>query len=102
MYRDNRLTTPSTDSPLTGDTHRFPSLRFYGEEFVFNTASGMFYRVSPTAGFLLHALDHGADPTELPGLLEQRYGISPTVSLRDVELLLNDLIAMGIIEQLSE
>lgn len=102
MYRDNTLSYSTPDSPADKEKHRFPSLRFYGDEFVFNTASGMFYRISPTAGFLLHALDHGAEPAELPALLEKRYGISPVTALRDAELLLNDLIAMGIIEQLSE
>lgn len=94
------MATPS-DPAITGEAHRYPSLRFYGEEFVFNTASGMFYRISPTAGFLLQALDQGAEPHELAGMLQTRYDIGRNAALRDVELLLNDLTAMGIIEQLS-
>jgi hypothetical protein len=30
-----------------------PKFRFYGDQFVLDTVSGNFYRVTPTAGFIL-------------------------------------------------
>jgi hypothetical protein len=80
---------------------RKPStLRFYGDEFVFDTVSGMFYRVSPTASFILHSLHAGAGVDELANLLQTRYGIDRATAVRDVELLLNDLAALEPLGQL--
>ncbi len=75
-----------------------PILRFYGDEFVFNTTSGMFYRVTATAGFLLRNLVAGAKDDQLVTLLQERYGIDRTTAIRDVELLLNNLIELGVID----
>lgn len=73
-------------------------LRFYGDSFVLNTASGMFYRMSPTADYLLRALDAGARTADFPKLLIQRYQVDPATAMRDTELLLNQFIALGLID----
>lgn len=70
------------------------SLQFYGDEFVFDRVSGLFYRVSPTAGFLLRSLDSGAEPAELPKLLQSRYRLDSATANRDVALFLNDLATL--------
>lgn len=77
---------------------RKPStLRFYGDEFVFDTVSGMFYRVSPAASFILHSLHAGAGIDELANMLQTHYGIDRATAMRDVELLLNDLAALELL-----
>jgi hypothetical protein len=70
------------------------SLRFYGDEFIFDTVSGMFYRVSPTASFILRSLECGVDPGKLAESVRQRYGVPQAAALRDIELLRNDLTAI--------
>lgn len=75
------------------------SLRFYGDEFIFDTVSGMFYRVSPTASFILRSLDAGIEPNKLADVVQQRYQIDRAAAVRDIELLRNDLAA---IESLSQ
>lgn len=74
-------------------------LRFYGDEFVFDTVSGMFYRVSPTTSFILHSLEAGAEADQLPALLRARYGIDQSAATRDVELFFNDLAALELVGQ---
>ncbi|MBS0517117.1 MAG: PqqD family protein, partial [Proteobacteria bacterium] len=78
--------------------HRRASLRFYGDEFVFDTVSGMFYRISPTASFILRSLDAGTAPDKLADEVQQRYHIDRAAAVRDIELLRNDFAA---IESLS-
>lgn len=70
------------------------TLRFYGEEFLFDTASGMFYRLSPTAAFIVRSLMDGADVCGLIDIMQKRYGIERVTASRDIELLLNDLTAI--------
>lgn len=67
------------------------TLRFYGDEFIFDTVSGMFYRVSPTASFILRSLDAGTEPGKLADDVQERYGITRAAAVRDIELLRNDL-----------
>jgi hypothetical protein len=81
------LRTP--ERPQTSST-----LKFYGDEFVFDTVSGMFYRLNPTACFILRALDSGTAIDALPALLEKQYGLDRATALRDVALFLNDLAAL--------
>lgn len=84
-------------APITPDAplKQTPStLRFYGDQFVFDTVSGMFYRMNPTACFILRALDAGLDSHELPELLRSRYTLDVSTATRDVELFLNDLAAL--------
>lgn len=77
--------------------HDIPKLRFYGDEFVFNPASGMCYRITATAGFLLQNLMDGADDDDLVNLIQEKYTIDRTTAVRDVELLLNNLTELGVI-----
>ena len=67
------------------------TLRFYGDEFVFDTVSGMFYVVSRSAGFIFRALDAGTQPDKLADEVQQRYGITKSVAVRDIEYLLGNL-----------
>jgi Coenzyme PQQ synthesis protein D (PqqD) len=64
---------------------RVPKFRFYGEEFVLDTVSGNFYRVTPTAAFILRALSDGRDDTELAGIVERQFGIDHAKAIRDIE-----------------
>jgi hypothetical protein len=57
----------------------------------------MFYRISPTAAFVLRAMDDGASREDLPDLLAKQYGIDRTRAIRDAELFLNELTARGLI-----
>ncbi len=77
-----------------GPRKKTMNLRFYGDGFIFDTMSGMFYRISPTASFILRALDSGADPGKLADDVQQRYGIDRAAAVRDIELLRNDLTAI--------
>jgi predicted RNA-binding Zn-ribbon protein involved in translation (DUF1610 family) len=81
--------TPDTQLKQTPST-----LRFYGDQFVFDTVSGMFYRMNPTACFILRALDAGVDSHELPALLRSNYTLDASTATRDVELFLNNLAAL--------
>jgi hypothetical protein len=73
-------------------------LRFFGEEFVLDTVSGLFYRLTPAAHFVLRAHERGVRFQQFPGLLRQRYGIDPASATRDVELLLNQMASMGLLD----
>lgn len=75
------------------------TIRFYGDEFIFDTASGMFYRISPTASFILRALQAGTQPDKLADEIQGRYGISRAAAVRDIELLRNDLAGIEALEQ---
>jgi hypothetical protein len=54
----------------------------------------MFYRMNPTACFILRALDAGVDSHELPALLRANYTLDAATATRDVELFLNNLAAL--------
>lgn len=71
------------------------NLKFYGEEFIFDTASGMFYRVNPTAGFILRALQTGVEADKLVEQVQARYNVTRAAAVRDIELLRNDLGSLG-------
>jgi len=74
-------------------------LVFYEDSFVFDSVSGMFYRLNPTAAFVLRAMDDGTRPNQLPELLQSRYGIAHKSAVRDAELFLNELAALGLFEE---
>jgi len=57
----------------------------------------MFYRISPTAAFVLRAIEAGASRDDLPDLLARQYDIDQARAMRDVELFLNDLGVLGLI-----
>lgn len=66
-------------------------LAFYEDSFVFDTVSGLFYRLNPTAAFVLRAIVDGTKPSEVPELLQRRYGIDRKAAVRDAELFLNEI-----------
>lgn len=66
-----------------------------------NVASGMFYRLSPAADFLLRALDDGARIDQFPDLIVRRYGVDRATAVRDSELLLNQFTALGLLESFA-
>ena len=79
--------------------HRISALRFYEGEFVLNAVSGLFYRLTPAAGYLLRSLEAGVEIEQLAALIQTHYGVEHKTAVRDVELLLNQLAALGLFEQ---
>jgi hypothetical protein len=77
---------------------RSSRFRFYGDRFLLDTISGSFFRVTPTAGFILRALIDGKDQAELADIVEHRFGVDHSRAIRDVELFLSELRSLGIIE----
>jgi hypothetical protein len=69
-------------------------LRYYGDEFVFDTVSGMFFRLSPTGSFVLRSLEAGVRPDDLPAAVAARFKVDRITAARDIELFLNDLAAL--------
>lgn len=88
------LAKVETKPPETSPKQTASTLRFYGDEFVFDIVSGMFYRMNRTACFILRALDVGANVRDLPKMLQSRYGLDRATATRDVELFLNDLASL--------
>lgn len=72
------------------------SLRFYGDEFVFNTRSGLCFRITPTAAFILRSLIAGTQEEQLIELIQSRYEVDRKTAVRDTELLLNNLTELGL------
>ncbi len=86
------LSAGSVNRSGNGSAKRLPlTLRFYGDEFVFDTVSGMFYVISRTAGFIFRALDAGTQPDKLADEVQKRYGITRSEAVRDIEHLLDNL-----------
>lgn len=77
---------------------RISKLRFYGDQFVLDTVSGRFYRLTPMAGFVLKALIEGGDDDELAKIVEKRFGTRHAKATRDVELFLSELRSLELIE----
>jgi len=75
--------------------------RFYGAQFLLDTVSGKFYRITPTAAFILRALIDGKNNVQLTEMVERRYGVDRARAGRDVELFLAELRSLGIIENSS-
>ena len=74
-----------------------PPMKYFGTEFVLNTASGAFYRVTPTAILLLKSMEAGADSHALVALIQKECGVDRITAVRDVELLINELTVRGIL-----
>lgn len=83
---------------ISNKVHKTAKLRFYGDEFVFNTTSGMFYRITSSAGFLLQNIINGVEDDQLVTLFQEHYDIDRTTAIQDVELLLNNLTELGVID----
>jgi hypothetical protein len=98
MSESKRIKTgPSVQSP-----HRLPVLRFYRGGFVLDTASGMFYRLTPAADYLLRSYDAGMEVREFAQLIQERYGLDHASAVRDVELLLNQFVGPGLLDTQAE
>ncbi|MFW5331166.1 PqqD family protein [Hydrogenophaga sp. ZJX-1] len=98
MNKKNGQTTVTADpgQTVSRDSRR---LQFFGEEFVLDTVSGLFYRLSPAAHLVLQAHEQGLQSPQFPELLTQHYGIDPASAVRDVELLLNQMTSLGLLHQ---
>lgn len=79
-------------------SRRLPVLRFYRGGFVLDTASGMFYRLTPAADYLLRSYDAGMEVRQFPQLIQERYGLDHASAVRDVELLLNQFVGPGLLD----
>ncbi|MCK9908150.1 PqqD family protein [Microbacteriaceae bacterium K1510] len=87
------------NSPPAGDGEDPATrYRFYGDQFVLDTLSGNFYRVTPTAGFILRRLVAGRKPGELVNVVADHFKIDRARALRDVEMFMSELRSLGIIE----
>jgi hypothetical protein len=80
---------------------RAARFRFYGDQFLLDTVTGKFYRVTPTAGFILRALIDGTDSDALAGIIEKRFGVDRARAVRDVELFLSELRSLGLVDDSS-
>ncbi len=97
--RANACDDISGENPaITQKTSKNPRLRFYGENFVLDTVSGSFYRLTPTAAFILQALIERSDRGDLAERVQNRFGTSQARAVRDVELFLSELRSLGLIE----
>jgi hypothetical protein len=74
-------------------------LVFYEDTFVFDTISGTFYRLNSAAAFALRAITDGTTARELPEKIQCHYGIDHRSAVRDAELFLNDLAALGLLAE---
>ena len=83
-------------NPVSKD--RISKLRFYGEQFILDTVSGSFYRLTPAAGFILKALIERTDYSKLAEMVQNRFGTSRSHAARDVELFLSELRSLDLIE----
>lgn len=79
------------------ETHRLAGLHFYAGGFVLDKASGLFYRLSPAADYLLRQYDAGTEVRDFAGLIGTRYGLDRASALRDVELLLTQVSGRGLL-----
>lgn len=74
-----------------------PPLKYFGSEFVLDTQTGMFFRLTPTAMALLKAMEKGASSETLAGVIQKRCGVDRVTAVRDLELLFNELTLRGIL-----
>lgn len=77
---------------------RIHRLKFYGEQFILDTVSGSFYRLTPAAGFILKALIERTDHSKLAEMVENRFGTDRSRATRDVELFLAELRSLDLID----
>lgn len=59
----------------------------------------MFYRLTPAADYLLRAYDAGTEIHQFADLIQDQYGVDHASSVRDVELMLNQFVALGFLKQ---
>lgn len=80
------------------DLSRLAEIALYGDEFAFNTVTGMLHRVSRTGGIILRELKAGRNFEEVIAGLQALYGVSQSRAERDIELFLSDLATLGLID----
>ena len=89
-------------SPLAsggdGPTTRY---RFYGDQFLLDTVTGNFFRVTPTAGFILRQLIAGKTTAELVNIVADHFKIDHARALRDVEMFTSELRSLGILQNVG-
>ncbi len=72
--------------------------RFYNAQFLLDTVSGQFFRVSPPAGFIFRSLIQGNTGDQLVDIVKDHFGIDRPKAVRDVEMFLAELRSVGLIE----
>lgn len=76
----------------------YPRLRFYNDQFVFDTVTGSFFRLSPIAGSILKSFANGESEASLVSKIQKQYGVDRATIMRDLELFINSLLANGLKE----
>ena len=74
-----------------GDAVQLSDLKIVGGCLAFDVRSGKFHRVNESAAFVLDELKRQTPVKALVASYSRRYGISPDLAARDVELFLNDM-----------
>lgn len=77
-----------------GNAAHLSNLKIIDGCIVFDVCSGKFHRVSETAAFVIDELKQRTPVTAIVAAYSQRYGISPAIAARDIELFLNDISVM--------
>ena len=77
---------------------RASRFRFYNDQFLLDTVTGQFFRVSPPAGFIFRGLIQGNTGDKLIDIVKEHFGIDRPKAVRDVEMFLAELRSVGIIE----
>ena len=95
--RKLKATTAGEQPAPSAGTHRLAGLRFYPGGLVLDKASGLFYRLTPVADYLLRQYDAGTEVRDFADLVEARYGRDHASAVRDVELFLNQFCAPGLL-----
>lgn len=96
MHTKTTKIARSKEAGRGGDS-TLPALKFFGSEFVLNTETGMFYRVTPTAILILQAIQQGTRSEALADVIQRHCAVSRMTAVRDVELLINELSVRGIL-----
>ena len=74
-----------------GDDH-LSNLTILNDRFVFDTHSGLFYRVSETAAFIINELKRrNPSIATLTASYAEHYGVSQGIAERDVQLFLTEV-----------
>lgn len=83
------------------DGRKVSRFRFYSDQFLLDTVTGQFFRVSPAAGFIFKNLMQGKSTEQLVDIVKNHFGIDRAKAVRDVEMFLAELRSVGIIDNLS-
>lgn len=73
-------------------------LHFYGDEFLLDARTGAFFRLSSSALFILQKIADGNSVHELTRSMTEAFGIEEKLAVRDIELLINELVSLGILQ----